>query len=140
MKYQLNKTVNIMKTKKQNKELQLLKKRKAEANARRKVNEYWEKVEEGLNYKRAAVKQACKNATGTIRNECFDGMTLHLNPRSESKSYSSQKRILRRIVEKRQAQSIHHAIGRTINRFSNRMRACCISESVYQLQYGQLYA
>lgn len=104
-----------------------------EANARRKVNKNWAEVEHKRRYKRAATFQACVNTTSLIEAECFDGILLQLNERNESKSYNSQKRILRRIVEKRQAQSVHRAIGRSRDRFVNHMTNCNISKSVRDL-------
>lgn len=130
----------MKKTKRQNKELQLLKKRQAEANARRKVNEKWECVERLRCYQQAATREGCSNITATIQEECFDSILLHLSSRSESKSYNTQKRILRRIVEKRQAQLIHHTIGRTIDRFSTHMKTRSISQSVSELQHLQFCA
>ena len=130
----------MKKTKRQNKELQLLKKRQAEANARRKVNEKWECVESLRCYQQAAAREGCNNITATIQKECFDSILLQLNSRNESKSYNTQKRILRRIVEKRQAQLIHHTIGRTIDRFSTHMRTRSISQSVSELQHLQFCA
>lgn len=130
----------MKKTKRQNKELQLLKKRQAEANARRKVNEKWECVESLRCYQQAAVREGCNNITETIQKECFDSILLHLSSRNESKSYNTQKRILRRIVEKRQAQLIHHTIGRTIDRFSTHMKTRSISWSVGELRHRQFCA
>ena len=131
------KEYKMKKTKRQNKGFQLLKKRQAEANARRKVNEKWECVESLRCYQKAAVREGCNNITATIEEECFDGILLHLSSRSESKSYNSQKRILRRIVEKRQAQSIHRTIGRTTDRFSTHMKVRSISSSVSELRRSQ---
>lgn len=128
------------KSKRFNKESQRLKNLKIEADARRKVNAEWERVASLRRYKRAAVKHACDSATAMIQNECFDGILMQLNSRSESKSNNSQKRVLRRIIEKRQAQSIHRSIGRTIDRFSNYMQTRSISRSVSELRRCQYCA
>lgn len=101
-----------------------------EANARRKVAKSWAEVANSGKYKMAAIKQACIDATSVIIDECFDGILLDLNERNCSKSHNVQKRLLRRIVEKRQAQSIHRTLGRTQNRFSNHLENLNISRSV----------
>lgn len=111
----------------------------AEAKVRRKVNKNWKIVEAKRNYKSAAVWQASGNATAMIQNECFDGILLQLNERNDSKSYNTQKRILRRIVEKRQAQSIHRALGRTEDRFATSMRNRSISRSVSDIRRFQYW-
>lgn len=119
---------------------QMSKKEKLEANARRKVNKNWQRVEKQQNYRCAATWLACKKTTSTIKDECFDGIFLQLNERSDAKSYSSKKRLLRRIVEKRQAQSIHRSIGRSVDRFSNHMKARSICDCVDQLHRHQFCA
>lgn len=120
-----------MKIKTQKKNMQRsLKLKQAEANARRKVAKNWELIATTAKYKFASTKQACRDITSLIIDECFDGILLDLNERSSSKSYNVQKRILRRIVEKRQAQSIHRTLGRTHDRFSNHMEHYSISRSV----------
>ena len=81
--------------------------RAKEARARRKVNEDWQKVESTGKYRKAAVRMARWNTTGRIANEVLDGIFLSLNARNREKSASEQKRLLRRIVEKRQAQALH---------------------------------
>lgn len=91
--------------------------RQAEANARRKVNDSWEEISQSKRYKDAKMKDSCQRITQTIKEEMFDGTLLNLEERSRNKSYSTQKRILRRIVDKRQAQSVFHTTGRTENMF-----------------------
>lgn len=78
-----------------------------EAKARRKVNEDWQRIESSSKYRKAAVKSAGWNTTDRIANEFLDGTILTLNTRNDEKSASVQKRLLRRIVEKRQAQAVH---------------------------------
>lgn len=87
---------------------QIAERRKAkEAKARRKVNEDWRKVESTSIYRKAATRKAGWNTTDRIADEVLDGIFLSLNTRNEDKSASEQKRLLRRIVEKRQAQAVH---------------------------------
>ena len=129
---------NSMKGQKK-KQLERAKQVAAEANARRKVNKSWTQEERRRRYKQAAIAQACAKATALIATECFDGIILQLNDRNESKSYSSRKRILRRVIEKRQAQSVHRTIGRTCNRFANHMTIRSVSKSVGDLHRLSFY-
>lgn len=90
--------------------------RAKEAKARRKVNEDWQKVESTGKYRKAAVRMARWNTTGRIANEVLDGIFLSLNARNGDKSASEQRRLLRRIVEKRQAQAVHAIIRKDRDR------------------------
>ena len=86
---------------------------RTEANARRKVNKSWEKVEHTPRYRSASAKYVCDTITRKIEIEVLDGILLNLSIKSQTKSPSVQNRILRRIVEKRQAQANHKKFGRT---------------------------
>ena len=92
---------------------QIMKNKKAEANARRKVNKSWEKVEHTPRYRSASAKEVCDTITKKIEIEVLDGILFNLSIKSQTKSPSIQNRILRRIVEKRQAQANHKKFGRT---------------------------
>lgn len=92
---------------------QIMKNKKAEANARRKVNKSWKKVEHTPRYRSASAKYVCDTITRKIEIEVLDGILLNLSIKSQTKSPSIQNRILRRIVEKRQAQANHKKFGRT---------------------------
>ena len=89
------------------------KSKKAEVNARSKVNKSWEKVEHTQRYRTASAKEVCETITKKIEVEVLDGILLNLSIKSQGKSMSVQNRILRRIVEKRQAQANHKKHGRT---------------------------
>ena len=81
--------------------------RAKEARARRKVNEDWQRVESTGKYRKAVARGAGWNTTDRSADEVLDGIFLNLKARDGEKSASEQKRLLRRIVEKRQAQAIH---------------------------------
>ena len=78
-----------------------------EAKVRRKVNEDWQRIESTGKYRKAVARGAGWNTTDRIADEVLDGIFLSLNLRNDEKSESEQTRLLRRIVEKRQAQAIH---------------------------------
>ena len=111
-----------------------------EANARRKVAKRWALVAQGVKYRKAAVKESCDRLTKILEDELFDGILLNLNERNGKKSYTCQKRILRRIVEKRQAQSTHRIAGRSGNRLSKQLQRYCTSQSLGCLQRYQICA
>jgi uncharacterized membrane protein YfhO len=92
---------------------QIMKNKKAEANAHRKVNKSWEKVEHTSRYRSASAREVCDTITKKIEIEVLDGILLYLSIKSQTKPSSVQNRILRRIVEKRQAQANHKKHGRT---------------------------
>lgn len=94
---------------------QIVKSKKAEANARRKVSKSWEKVDHTPRYRSASAKYVCDAITRKIEIEVLDGILLNLSIKSQAKSPSVQNRILRRIIEKRQAQANHKKFGRTEN-------------------------
>ena len=112
----------------------------AEASARRKVAKRWELVAKGVKYRKAAAKESCGRLTQILEGELFDGILLNLKGRNGMKSYACQKRILRRIVEKRQAQSAHRRAGRSDNRFTKQLQHYCASQSLGCLQHYQLCA
>lgn len=90
-----------------------MKSKKTENNARRKVYKSWKKVEHTPRYRSASAKEVCDTITKMIEIEVLDGILLNLNIKSQMKPASVQNRILRRIVEKRQAQANHKKRGRT---------------------------
>ena len=64
-------------------------------------------------YRSASAKEVCNTITKKIEIEVLDGILLNLNIKSQTKPSSVQNRILRRIIEKRQAQASHKKYGRT---------------------------
>ena len=92
---------------------QIMKRKKAESNARRKVNRSCEKMGHTPRYRSASAKYVCDTIIRKIKIEVLDGILLNLSIKSQAKSPSVQNRILRRIVEKRQAQANHKKFGRT---------------------------
>lgn len=116
---------------------QMAKRKQMEANARRKVAKSWALLAHGVKYQKAATNESCHRATQQIEEELFDGVLLSLRDKNSVKSYSEQKRILRRIVEKRQAQQTHRKVGRTESRFTNHMLRQCASKSMNELKRYQ---
>lgn len=112
----------------------------AEANARRKVAKSWSLLAKGVRYRKAAAKESCDRLTQILEEELFDGILLNLSGRNGMKSYTCQKRILRRIVEKRQAQSAHRFAGRSGNMFTKQLQRYCASQSLNCLKRYQLCA
>ena len=108
-----------------------------EANARRKVAKSWALVAQSVKYRKAAAKESCDRLTQILEDELFDGILLNLSGRNSMKSYTCQKRILRRIVEKRQAQKAYRRIGRTESCYANYILRECTNKSMNDLQHYQ---
>lgn len=83
------------------------------ANASNKMYKGWRIVENTKFYRKAATRETCQLVTRRIEAEVLEGIFLNLNERYASKSSSVQSRVLRRIVEKRQAQANHRKNGRS---------------------------
>ena len=83
------------------------KRREKEARARRCEAEKWERAARNNGYRTRSAQESCIRTTQKIADELFDGIFLNLNEQNKNKSPNVQKRILRRIVEKRQAQAAH---------------------------------
>ena len=105
------------------------KERLKEAKARRKIASDWKKKGKGHSYQKASAREFCSHVTSQLQDELFDGILINLREKNSKKSYSRQKRILRRIIEKRQAQLVHHVVGRTQNAFASYVFRCCLSKS-----------
>lgn len=112
----------------------------AEANARRKLAKSWALLAKSVKYRKVAVKESCDRLTQILEEELFDGILLNLSGCNGLKSYSSQKRILRRIVEKRQAQSAHRRVGRTDSRYTKHIFRECAKKSLRDLRHFQMCA
>lgn len=133
-KVNMNKNKTIEKKMRETKKISnRARQRKAEANARRKVNEKWERIEETPQYKKAVVTEVCQSTTKKIAIELFDGILLELNIRNKQKSANVQNRILRRIVEKRQAQANHQKNGRTDDLTSVHITISCTSKCMDEI-------
>lgn len=128
------------KSQKHSKELEAIKRKKAEAVARRKVAEEWHRLEGGSAYQKAAVREASCTTTFNLIGELYDGIVLALNERNNNKSYGMRKRLIRRIVEKRQAQSTHQRIRRSDDGLTRYLHRCSFHSSMRQLQRRQCCA
>lgn len=111
MKHTTNNSENTMN--KNANQKQTIKSKKAEVNVRHKINKSWHEIEDTTRYRSASTRKTCDITTRKIEVEMMDGILLNLNVRNQTKPTSVQYRILRRIVEKRQAQASHKKDGRT---------------------------
>lgn len=112
-------------------------KKRTEANARRKVAKRWEIVGRGSKYKHAAARESSMMVALQIEGEVFDGILLSLSSRKEKYSQSRKKRLLRRIVEKRQAQAAFKRVGRSENLFTSRLMEECFCRCMHELHRYQ---
>ena len=112
--------------------------RETEANARRKINRTWMHVEETSRYRRASSNRLYQSTTSKINDEVLDPVNLNLNLKSRVKSANAQYRLLRRIVEKRQAQANHKKNGRSEDLTSLHYTILCVSRCMVEIcSYGQ---
>lgn len=91
--------------------------------------EKWEKVSRSHSYQRAKVSKNGRSITEALSETLFDGCDMALNERHSKKSYQGKVRILRRIVEKRQAQSVHRVLNNFRGRYAHHLveRSVCLS-------------
>lgn len=108
--------------------------RKAEADARRRTNKRWERVEISDRYRKAVAEELCNVTTNKIEIEVLDGILLNLNIRSKIKPSKVQDRILRRIVEKRQAQASHKKHGCSEDLTSMHITLACTSKCMKDIR------
>lgn len=90
-------------------------------------------------YRRSLAKETGDKTTEALKGELLDGLFITLNERNSSKSDKEQARLVRRIVEKRQAQAAHHKIGRTDDLYSSkvsRSNACKCMMAIRQQMYA----
>ena len=107
--------------------------KRKDAKVRRELARKWSKMSHMIGYQKAAVKESCKRLTSQLEEELFDGILLNLQSKSCARSFGIQKRIVRRIVEKRQAQLVHCKVGRTSDGFARHMSQRCASRSMEDL-------
>lgn len=109
--------------------------------SRRKINmnvaKRWAIVGDSMRYKRAAVREASWNSLDDIKEEAFDGILITLSSHNSGKSLNVQKRILRRIVEKRQAQIAHRYMGHTDDLTASHLASVYISKCMEMLHQYQ---
>lgn len=81
----------------------------------RKLNENWQYLQNTKKYRKARSKEAWSNTCQRIAEEMLDGIFINLNGRHSEDSPSIQKKLMRRVIEKRQAQATFRKTGRTRN-------------------------
>ena len=105
--------------------------------SRRKINrniaKKWAIVGNSMRYKCAAVREASRNSFDDIKEEAFNGILIALSPHNSGKSLNVQKRILRRIVEKRQAQIAHRYMRHTDDLTASHLASVYISKCMEML-------
>lgn len=101
------------------------------------VAKRWAIIGNSMRYKRAAVREASWNSLDDIKEEAFDGILITLSSHNSGKSLNVQKRILRRIVEKRQAQIAHRYMGHTDDLTASHLASVYISKCMEMLHQYQ---
>lgn len=108
--------------------------RRKDTQLRKQQNERWHEVERTGKYRRAIGREIYHTTTIRIEAEVMDGILLNLNDRNCDKPMSVQLRLLRRIVEKRQAQANHEKNGRSNSRRTTVINISHTSKNMERLQ------
>lgn len=103
------------------------------ANVHRKTNKRWKYIEGSYCYRKAATEHLFDETTKKIEAELLDGIFLKLRTKNQMKSSHVQERMLRRIVEKRQAQVSHKTQGRSEDLSSLRATIACTSKCMARI-------
>ncbi len=109
-----------------------------EAQARRKEAKHWQSVTSTMRYKKATTKASSRKVTRMVIDDVFEGILLNLHPKNQDKSMAVQMRILRRIVEKRQAQTTHRLMGRSRGLLTHHTAEVCICQSMNDIRTYQM--
>lgn len=109
-------------------------KKRIEANVRCRVAKSWARTGNCMGCKRAAVMETYRYTVDKMEEELFDGIILSLSQRNSRKSMSVQMRVLRRIVEKRQAQAAYRYIGRSKDLLTEKVLSTCGKSCMRELR------
>lgn len=114
------------------------KQKKEEADARRKTAKKWQSLEKTKSYKKTVLKFYCDKMTDELKDELFDGILISLKKRNEEKSIAVKQRIIRRVVEKKLAQSTHRFMNRTEDMLTNSTVRSCVRRSMKTIKRYQM--
>ena len=102
---------------------------KRKLKAAKNSNKSWLYIQSSDKYRNHVAIETCRRITESLK---YDGMSIVLNERNCAKSEKMQKRIMRRIIEKRQAQATHHKLGRTTDMFVPSIERANVSRCMYE--------
>ena len=105
---------------------------KRKLKAAKNSNKSWLYIQSSDKYRNHVAIETCRRTTESLKLELYDGMSIVLNERNCVKSEKMQKRIMRRIIEKRQAQAAHHKLGRTADLFVPNIERANVSRCMYE--------
>lgn len=97
----------------------------------------WDLMAKNRRYSKAVAKDLCREVTAWAVEECLDGICLNLSDGNCMRSDAVQKRILRRIVEKRQAQANHRRVGRTQSLLASYLEKSCCSSTMAEIHLAR---
>ena len=105
---------------------------KRKMKAAKNSNNSWLYIQSSEKYRNHVAIETCRRTTESLKLELYDGMSIVLNERNCAKSEKMQKRIMRRIIDKRQAQATHHKLGRTTDMFVPNIERANVSRCMYE--------
>ena len=94
--------------------------------------ECWLYIQSTAKYRNYVALETCRRITESLKAELYDGVSIVLNERNSGKSDKIQKRIMRRIIEKRQPQAAHRKLGRTADLFLPNIERVNVSRCMYE--------
>lgn len=103
-------------------------------------NKKWAFVAQGSRYVRALAKQDCCQTSKELTDELFDGGEICLSQRHSMKSSKAQRRIVRRIAEKKLAQKAWRHTAQTLGRYVSHVVEHSIGECMADVRQQQLCA
>lgn len=103
----------------------------------KKESSNWYIMAKNRRYSKAVAKDLCREVTAWAVEECLDGICLNLSDGNCMRSDAVQKRILRRIVEKRQAQANHRRVGRTQSLLASYQEKSCCSSTMAEIHHAR---
>ena len=87
-------------------------------------------MHQSMKMRQAVIKEMCSNITQQLIEELTEDASLCLSGHYSVESDNVKRRVMRRIVEKRQAQMTHRLIGRSKDGFSRHLNQRCASRSM----------
>lgn len=103
----------------------------------KKESSNWDIMAKNRRYSKAVAKDLSREVTAWAVEECLDGICLNLSDGNCMRSDAVQKRILRRIVEKRQAQANHRRVGRTQSLLASYLEKSCCSSTMAEIHHAR---
>lgn len=88
-------------------------------------------------FTRARVSYRCSETLSDIKEELLDGIFFSLNGEYNDKPRHVQLRLVRQLVERRQAKAVHKIVGHTDSRLKASLVNAAYSQSMMSIEQAQ---